>query len=215
MTSEELAKAQDLFRIGPRNPLHLRALNGLGRPQNLSFTADDFPDVGERWEALYSEAGRLNGNGYNVYTCLNPVKATFSEGAVRDNDIECRLLLLIDLDRSESADCPASEIEVKEALAISERIEDALLDQTGDTPVRMMSGNGIHLYYRLADLPNCRAETERCRKLLRGLSENFSTATIKVDTTVSNAGRITKLPYSIARKGAESEDRRYREAVIL
>ena len=215
MTSEELAKVQDLFRIGPRNPLHLRALTGPGGPKNLNFTAQDFPDVGDRWEALYSEAGRLNGYGYNVYTCLNPVKAGFSEGAVSDDDIECRRLLLIDVDRAETADRPASETEVKEALAVSRRIEDAFLEQTGDSPVRMMSGNGIHLYYRLADLPNCRVQTERCRKLLRGLSKSFSTATIKVDTAVSNASRITKLPYSIARKGVESEDRCYREAVFL
>jgi hypothetical protein len=57
--------------------------------------------------------------------------------------------------------------------------------------------------------------------MLEALAKRYDTATVKVDTGVYNASRITKVPGTIARKGVEVEDptgineRCYRMASVL
>jgi hypothetical protein len=50
---------------------------------------------------------------------------------------------------------------------------------------------------------------------LQSLADIFNTDSVEVDTKVSDAGRITKIPGTIARKGKESADRPYRQAVVV
>jgi hypothetical protein len=47
------------------------------------------------------------------------------------------------------------------------------------------------------------------------LATKFDNDTVGVDRVVYNAGRITKIPGTIARKGVESEGRPYRMAMIV
>jgi hypothetical protein len=57
--------------------------------------------------------------------------------------------------------------------------------------------------------------------MLQALAAKYDTPTVKVDTSVFNAGRITQVPGSVARKGLEVEDpndleeRRYRMAYFV
>ena len=77
----------------------------------------------------------------------------------------------------------------------------------------MMSGNGFHLYFPLDDLPN--TETALVKGTLKELSRRFDSKTVKIDTSVFNASRVTKVPGTIMRKGEASEGRPYRMAKLL
>ena len=78
-----------------------------------------------------------------------------------------------------------------------------------------MSGNGVHLYYRLADLENNTSSKALIKRTLINLANRFNTREVSIDTAVFNASLITKIPGTIARKGFESESRPYRMAVLL
>lgn len=209
-----------LFRTEPYEPITLRAIRMPLLPtRNLTYTAHDFPDIDARWAALMEDAASLNEQGYNIYTCLNPISPAFEGNrtnglAVGDDDIARRRLLLIDLDRAYTAKEPATDDEVNAAHDLSLEIESFLSEQGHQLHARVMSGNGVHLYYPF-DLPNCEEARDQCKMLLKGLGLKFDTAQIKIDKVVSNASRITKLPGTIAYKGFQSEDRPYRKAVIL
>ena len=218
MTPEHLQKLQDLFRIGPENPITLRAIRKeLNLPtQNLHFHAADYPAVEDRWSAFAAEAKRLNVQGYNIYTCMNPIKPDFAEEAVGDEHIVSRTLLLVDLDRAETQEVPATDDEVKRIFDVSEKVVDWFHEQKGVEPIRVLSGNGVHLYYRLDNLPNDQDSRSACRGILAELGSLFDTAEVKVDRVVHNASRITKVPGTIAYKGkAESDDRPFRGATFL
>lgn len=208
-----------LFKSEPDEPITLRAIRKGLPTRNLTFTAHEFPEVEARWAALMEQALILNDQGYNIYTCLNPISPDFqgnrtNELAVGDADIARRRLLLIDLDRAYTAKEPATDDEVKAARDLSREIESFLSEQGQELHARVMSGNGIHLYYPL-DLLNDESAKIQCQRLLKGLALKFDTDEIEIDKGVFNASRITKLPGTVARKGPESEARPYRKAVIL
>lgn len=218
MSPEHLARLQTLFRIGEHNPIALRVIapSTFNLPvRNLMFSASNYPDVMARWAAFAQEANRLNAEGYNIYTCLNPIRPEFDGAAVTDGDIECRRLLLIDLDRAETHDGPATDEEIHLASLTAEKIHTWMRKHHGEEAARVMSGNGVHLLYPLADLPNDDASKSACRDLLKNLGKEFNTKDIKVDTTVHNASRITKVPGTVARKGTETPERPFREAMFL
>jgi hypothetical protein len=121
---------------------------------------------------------------------------------------------LIDLDRAGSCKDPATDDEIKEAAKVADGIAE-WFQRFGDAETfRVMSGNGIHLYYAL-DLPNDGDSEILCQTLLRALAGKFDTDVIKVDRAVFDAARITKVPGTFARKGVESPERPYRRAIIL
>ncbi len=224
IAADEIGKMWPIFLPAADAPLAQRGLPPKGalhplRIQNRTYTADEYPDIEERKRAFTEDAIFLNDQGYNVYTPLNPIISSFAGDrtnklAVADADIACRHLLLIDLDRAGVADNSATDGEIRQAFEVADRITSWLLDAHGIEPVRVMSGNGIHLYVPLR-LPNDKNSEALCRQLLRALALRYNTDTIKVDTSVFNAGRITKVPGTIARKGTETDERPFRMARVL
>ncbi|MCJ2180817.1 hypothetical protein [Novosphingobium album (ex Hu et al. 2023)] len=213
----DIERLQALFQIGGENPITLRALAPKGQAlsaRNLNFRATEFPSVEARWAAFAEQALHLNDTGYNIYTCMNPILPNFTGDAVKDEHILSRRLLLIDLDRSDTNDAPATDDEIKLAGHVADDIEGWLRERWNSEPTRVMSGNGIHLYYPLDDLPNDQASRDHVRNVLSSLAGQFVNPTIKVDTSVSNASRITKVPGTIARKGTPTEGRPFRKAVF-
>lgn len=219
MTALNLDNLQDLFRLGDADPLTMRAilpahLQKQPRVQNHLFTASEFPSVESRWAEFAVLAEELNNRLYNIYTCINPIRTDFDGSAVNDASIACRRLLLIDLDRRSKEKNPASDRELKLAFDVADDIASWLGHKNISKPVRILSGNGVHLYCRLSDLPNDERSRRSCHNLLKGLAAKFNTTAIHIDTAVFNASRISKVPGTIARKGQESSDRPYRQAVF-
>ncbi len=188
--------------------------------KNLTFNANDYPCVGDRLQAFSDAAIQLNEAGFNTYTTVNPVKPSFLGDlhnglAVTDKDIACRRLIFIDLDRTGVLDGPATDQEVADAAIVAQQITAFLREELQIEPWRVMSGNGFHVYLPIDNLPNDAVSANCCQRLLHGLGDRFDTETIKVDRSVYNASRITKVPGTIARKGIETANRPFRMAHVL
>jgi hypothetical protein len=217
----EIVKMWQIFAVSKDSVLELRALwpKGIGEnrtPVFRHFVAANFASKSKMKEAVQTAALDLNRQGFNVYIVMNPIRSDFTgPGCAKDADIIYRDLLLIDIDRLGDASQPANQVELDEAEALATVVEQALSDEGWGQPIKMMSGNGHHLYFQLEGVPNDEESTALVRTTLTNLAEQFNTATVGIDTTVSNASRITKVPGTIMRKGIETEDRPYRMANVI
>jgi hypothetical protein len=220
-----ISKTWTIFKIDQDAPISLRAIWPKGVPggkpvKNLTFNAVAYPSVSDRQRAFEDTALHLNCVGYNIYIVMNPINSGFAGDehnglAVKDADIKCRRLLLVDIDRAVTNQ-PATEEELDDIFSFGfYNIEKPHFFDEDLEPMSVCSGNGMHIYFPLDDLPNDEDEKSLCRALLLGLARQHDTAHIKIDTGVYNASRITKVPGTIARKGLETEDREYRMASII
>ena len=146
---------------------------------------------------------------------MNPIREGFVNGSAKDKDIEYRDLLLIDIDKVGHKGESSTDAELEAARLLSEHIADYLKSEGWDMPIRMMSGNGYHLYYVLNELPNDEANKTLVEGILNELAGKFNNTIVAVDTVVFNASRITKVPGTIARKGENTAQRPHRMAVVL
>lgn len=218
-TTNEIKKLWQIIAVGSTSILELRALWPAGPlpakpPITKHFPAKDFQSIKACNAAFEAEALRLNAIGYNIYIVMNPISESFTGSAAKDSDISYRDLLLIDIDRTEKMVAPATDEEVEAAREVANAIKAFMAKRGYSDPIRVMSGNGHHLYYLLADMPNNEESKLGIQMLLLNLAHRFNNNMVKVDTSVFNASRITKVPGTIARKGIESEGRPYRMAVI-
>ena len=161
----------------------------------------------------------------NIYVTLNPVKRECFSREQRelfvknpkitttDKDIECRRWLLVDLDTVRSSGISSTDAELEEAHVLARAIFSALKVKGWADPIVAMSGNGYHLLYRV-DLPNTDKITELVKKSLKVLDMLFSTTSCKVDTSVYNAARITKLYGTLAKKGVSTIERPHRMSLL-
>lgn len=221
---QEIQKIWDHFEVGSEDPIALRFICPKGVDYalptlNITFNCQDFPDVEDRKRAFEDEALRRNVQGYNVYHLMNVIDPAFKGNlhnglAVKDVHILARRYLLIDFDREDTKQ-PASMDELQEVAAVAREVARHLRSTYGYKPLRVFSGNGFHLYLPLDNLPNTPETRDFCHTILLGLAKQFNTEHVKVDTGVANASRITKLPGTIARKGLESEGRKYQIAGVL
>jgi hypothetical protein len=210
----------EIFQIDSDEILELRAIwprtSGPDK-KNLTkhFRRDDYKSDEDCRISFQTTALSLNKQGYNIYIVMNKIRSDFCGHSATDSDIVLRRLLLLDIDRATDTKNPASAEELETAKGIATEISNFTTELKWPRPHMVMSGNGYHLYYRLADIGANRAVDDLVRRTLSNLSNVFSTSDMKVDTLVSNASRITKVPGTIARKGEESIGRPYREARVV
>lgn len=201
--------------IDPKAPvIELRAI-GRGRTQSLLFLMSEFKSTEARQREFERAANDLNTGGKNIYVVLNTIREDFCSGSVKDSDIKHRDWLLIDIDRAEPAKCPATDEEVAAADDLADQVEEFMKRKGWTTPLRIMSGNGCHLYFRLNSLPNDAQSRDLLRSLLNGLGEKFDNNLVKIDRSVFNASRITKVVGTKAFKGQSSKDRPHRAARLI
>ena len=216
---EEIKKMWRIIGTNESSVLELRALwpNAV-EPTRPAFTthfrATDYGGIDACKSAFEAEALRLNAIGYNIYAVMNPIKSTFTGNAVKDEDISYRDLLLIDIDRVQKAKEPATDEEVEAAKQLADTVMAYLAANEWPDPIRVMSGNGHHLYYVLPAIANDDESKHYVQRLLKTLASEFDNENVKIDTSVFNASRITKVVGTVARKGVESEDRPYRMARV-
>jgi hypothetical protein len=213
--SQEIKKIWRIKALGPTSVLELRAIHPTRKPISILFKGESFASAEGLKLAFEKEALRLNVAGYNIYYVMNPIRQDFESGSVKDKDIECRDLLLIDIDKVENKGESSTNTELEAAHLLSEQIADYLESAGWDKPIRMMSGNGYHLYYILDELPNDEKTKALVEGALHELANKFNNDIVAVDTVVFNASRITKVPGTIARKGPNTAERPHRMAVVL
>ena len=191
--------------------IELRCIHPAGNPPQVQHFCDsNYSSFTELKTAFEEQALALNNQGFNTYSLLNPLKSDFCGKAAKDQDVQSRRLLLIDIDRSGDTKQPASDGEVEHAKSLAQEVSTYLGTLGWPDPTRMMSGNGVHLYYRLADLENNASSKALIKRTLINLAGRFNTLESNIDTTVFNASRITKVPGTVSRKGVNSDYRPYR-----
>ena len=212
---DEIKKIWLIKALGSSSVLELRAISPSKKPISQLFKGKSFASTDALKLAFEKEALRLNAAGYNVYYVMNPIHDDFISGSATDKDIAYRDLLLIDIDKIGHKGESSTDEELEAAQLLSKQIEEYLQPLGWDEPIRMMSGNGYHLYYILDELSNDEKNKALIEFLLRELAEKFNNDVVGVDTVVFNASRITKVPGTIARKGLNTKERPRRMAVVL
>jgi len=198
-----------------RNPLfktgHIYEVRILDTPQG---TVSGYFD---NEASLNAAVAPWDGKVKAIYVTMNPVNPDLfprasnrlvkrSAVTTADPDILNREWLLIDLDVTRPKNTSSTEAEHQAALEKAITIQQWLTEQGWPEPIVCDSGNGTHLLYAI-DLPNTAASTQTIKAILKGLAERFDDATVKVDTSVHNASRITKLYGTMACKGEHTPDR--------
>lgn len=218
MTGTQQNEIKNIWRIkaiDSTSALELRAISQSKPIITKVFKASQFDNVEALQQAFEDEALKLNQQGYNIYIVMNSIKESFNGYSAKDEDIATRDLLLIDIDRANSSKEPSNQDELDAANALCTDISTYLLKRGWGEPIKVLSGNGYHLYYKLGQLPNDSMHKELIENTLKELASRFNNNIVKVDTCVFNASRITKVPGTIAYKGIESTDRPYRMARVL
>jgi hypothetical protein len=163
----------------------------------------------------------------NVYFCLNPIAGDSSvallhaidqpkndqciQGA-KDTSIACRRLYLIDVDPRRPCGAASTDEELAAAREVATKVKAFLTQLKWPDPIELCSGNGIHLLYR-GD--GCSPHSDSWRFALKYISERFSNDKAHVDTVVTNAARISRLPGGVNRKGNETPERPHRMAHVI
>jgi hypothetical protein len=173
---------------------------------------------------LATEAIRLNSSAA-VYINLNPIKPefvgpatnsikAFAKGLFSNDDAAKRSLLLIDCDPIRPTNTSSSDAQLEAANKVAKSCA-IYLESKGWGPAMLaMSGNGYHLLYRI-DLDNTPQNTKLVNDVLTELGNKFNDDTVKIDTVVSNPGRIFKLYGTMANKGPNTEKTPHRIAELI
>lgn len=129
-----------------------------------------------------------------------------------DADVLRRRWILIDVDPVKGlSDQSATDAEKEAAHAVAMDVLATCKAIGFQCPVVADSGNGWHITLPV-DVSNNDAIHGQIIALLKGLAKRHDNEGAKVDTSVSNAARIWKLPYTMAKKGTPTEDRPHRMA---
>lgn len=129
-----------------------------------------------------------------------------------DNDIGGYQWILIDADPVRPSGVNASVPEKEAARKIAGAVMMKLMAMGFKEPVVADSGNGYHLLFKIHAATE---ERQTIADLLSVLDMWFSTDAVKIDTSVSNPARITKLYGTMARKGANTTERPCRVSRII
>ena len=217
---DEIKNTWQIIATHASSILELRAIwpKGIdGKKPTITkhFRAEGYPDKNESKLNFENEALGLNEIGYNIYVVMNPIKTAFMGKNVGDDDISYRDLILIDIDKVTPRDKPSTDNEVEAARQLADELSEYLSSNfSWPKPIRIMSGNGHHLYYPVLDLPNTDDSKQLTRNFLKQLKGKFNNNVVQIDTSVFNASRITKVVGTVARKGLETSERPYRMAYL-
>lgn len=141
--------------------------------------------------------------------CFRQVKVTTS-----DSDIVGYRWMLIDLDPVRRTGISSTNAELIKSKDMAEAVVKYLRELGFSAPVMALSGNGIHLMYKIA-LTNTPENTELVSRCLQALKLLFDDEFVQIDSTVFNPARISKLYGTMAQKGASTKERPHRLSRII
>ena len=134
--------------------------------------------------------------------------------AAADHLITRRRWLLLDFDPERISGVSSTTQELTRAREVAESARTWLKSEVGwPEPLVGMSGNGVHLLYRI-DLPNDEASTNLVQASLQAVAQNHDCGDVRIDQTVFNSSRISKLFGTVARKGAHTSSRPHRRSFL-
>ena len=131
-----------------------------------------------------------------------------------DNDIIHRDWVMCDFDPIRKSGTNASEEEFELAHQKAQEVFRFLRDKGFEAPVICKSGNGWHLLYKIdADVSD--EATETIKGFFKYMGMNFSDDRVEFDEKNFNAARVCKLYGTMAKKGANLQDRPWRMSEIV
>ena len=162
---------------------------------------------------------------FNIYFTLNEINPDcysrrqkdhfiIPENTTTNPDIVAYQWLFVDLDPERVTEVSSSDEELLKAKKLARSIYKYLQHIGFEDPVVGMSGNGIHLLYRIY-LRNTEEHHTLIERCLKSLALMFSNEDVKVDTSNFNQSRICKLYGTLAQKGAGTEERPHRMSHII
>jgi len=131
-----------------------------------------------------------------------------------DLDIIERLKIFLDFDPMRPSGISSTDEEHDRAITAACGAWDDLRGTFGDPAAICDSGNGAHLVYNLA-LPNDQSSSDLLKRMLAGAASRCGAHDVKLDATVYNASRITKLYGTMTCKGDSTPDRPHRRSRVL
>jgi hypothetical protein len=197
----------DLFHT-PDSPLNIRGIRkGGGAGNTFAGDRDTFVSTALRRD---QDSGLMG-----VYVTLNPLMPDVinNGGGAKDKDVRSRRWLLIDCDpeRPDSDSASTDEEKHRASLKLQE-VRDFLGSMGLPEPVVADSGNGYHALYRI-ELPA--NDGGLVQRVLAALGALFSDEHVKIDTSVYNPARITKLYGTMVRKGDNTQERPHRRSYLM
>lgn len=190
------------------------------------ITSGYFADV----ETMITELRKVSDKG--IYATINEINeacyertqkdhlVSYSKSTTKDEqDIVRRVCLFIDLDPERPDDTNSTDEELELAKAKARLIFKFMRDNGFNPPIVAMSGNGVHLYYRI-DVPCAPSRDDDGDLAMTGffavLKKLFSDDRVKIDTSIANRSRIAKLIGTVSPKGAsDSVKRPQRESYFM
>lgn len=196
----------------------VRILGTMGRNR---LDAGYFDDAAKVAVAVLAYDGRSTG----IYFTVNPVQSellargnnriiAYAKDTTHDREVVKRTWFLIDFDPVRPSGISSSDAEHQASLDRASEVRDRLRDEGWADPIVADSGNGTHLIY-LIDLPNDEKSKSLVKSCLRALHAEYGTEQVAVDTSVFNAGQLTKVYGTMACKGDNTAQRPHRRSQIL
>ncbi len=155
----------------------------------------------------------------HCYVTINPLRGNAdnrlgsADACARDEDVSERRWLLVDIDATRAegfAGYCASDAELAMALRVRDDIATFLEREAHASAVRLRSGNGGTLLYRLRDAARDDGDVKR---VLAALAAHFDIGAAHVDRSVSNLSRLTRIACTVNAKPATG-DRPRRVALL-
>ena len=228
MDLNEIHRYIDLLHGDDNGNIELFEIRCLGKQNNRKVTYSGYFDSFDELAKQITHFEDLN-----IYIVLNKIKDAcksreqynlikIADTTTSDNDIERRKWILIDLDVDRPAGTNSTNEEKETAHKYAGLLFNALTKYGFDRPIVADSGNGYHLLLN-CDMLNNSDTTKLVQEFLKAI-EVFTSLNpkfeklkdyIKVDISVSNAARISRLAGTYGRKGNNSQDRPQRQSKIL
>jgi hypothetical protein len=159
-----------------------------------------------------------------VYVSLNPcdqallarsnqiLKPTVNRTG--DIDIVRITNLLVDVDPKRPSGISATDEEHQLAIKTATEVREGLCKLEWPEPLFVRSGNGVHLIWKV-DLENNLKNVELIKNCVKAIALQHSNPDVEIDVSVCNAGRMVRLPGTVARKGDDLDERPHRLAEIV
>lgn len=209
-TIQELKDYEELFEV--------RCLEANGKRVSSGY----FRDV----EVMLDQLSRLNSIDSNVYITLNNIKPecysreqrdrfiTNTKVQTSDNDICGYEWLFIDADPKRPAGVSSTDEQLNQAKSVGNKVYVFMKNLGFNEPLTAMSGNGIHLLYKIR-LRNSEENKTLIKNCLLVLDMLFSNDYVDIDKTNFNPARICKLYGTMARKGSNTPENPHRMSHLL
>lgn len=180
-------------------------------------------------EKLLEELSKEKNDDCNIYITLNQIhpgcycrkqRDHFIDAKAKatpttsENDVIAFRWLLLDLDPIRPSGISSSDAELKHSMRIALKVIDFMSGLDFDNFIIALSGNGIHLLYRI-DIPATEENKKLLSECLKAVDSECSDDIVKVDAVNFKKSQVCKLYGTLAQKGINTPERPFRMSRII